>query len=359
MPMHWSELRHASHEDLATCRALLKGGSRSFHAAGKLLPDAVHGPAGAIYAFCRLADDEIDNAIDNDSPMGSGPNPNPAEALARLRHRLERAYAGAPLPIAVDRAFADVVRRHAIPRALPEALLEGFAWDAAGRTYETLEDVLAYAARVAGSVGAMMTVLMDRRAPETVSRACDLGVAMQLSNIARDVGEDARAGRLYLPRAWLREQGIDPEAWLARPVFTPELGRVVSRLLAVADHLYARADDGIAHLPLACRPGIGAARLLYAEIGRQVARHGGDSVSRRAVVSGRRKLALLGQALFAALLPAAAKPAPPLAQTLFLIEAVVQSTPRRAEMPATERMLDLIAKLQARDAVSMPATPSP
>lgn len=355
MPMHWSETMHATAEDLETCRVLLKGGSRSFHAASKLLPESVHGPAGAIYAFCRLADDEIDNAIDNDSLMGPSPHTDPQAALARLRHRLDSAYAGAPLAISVDRAFADVVRRHAIPRALPEALLEGFAWDAAGRTYETLEDVLAYGARVAGAVGAMMTVLMGKRAPETVSRACDLGVAMQLSNIARDVGEDARAGRLYLPRTWLREEGVDPELWLADPVFTPQIGRVVARLLAVADILYVRADAGIGQLPLVCRPGIGAARLLYAEIGRQVLRHGGDSVSRRAVVSGRRKLALLGHSLFDALFPATINSAPPLPETRFLVEAVLMATPRRVDLSGMGRLLDLIAKLQARDATPMKA----
>ena len=98
-----------------------------------------------------------------------------------------------------------------IPRALPEALLEGFAWDAAGRRYETLDEVEHYAARVAGCVGAMMTLVMGRRDPAILARACDLGVAMQLTNICRDVGEDARAGRLYLPLAWLRDNGIDPD----------------------------------------------------------------------------------------------------------------------------------------------------
>ncbi len=98
-----------------------------------------------------------------------------------------------------------------MPRELPEALLEGFEWDLVGRRYETLEELQAYAARVAGSVGAMMAVLMGARSAAVLARACDLGVAMQLTNIARDVGEDARQGRLYLPLAWLREAGIDPE----------------------------------------------------------------------------------------------------------------------------------------------------
>src|SRR6202012_4095934 len=110
------------------------------------------------------------------------------------------------------------------------------------------------------------------RSPEIVERACDLGVAMQLTNIARDVGEDARAGRLYLPLQWLRDAEIDPELWLANPTFTPEIAAIVQRLLDIADALYDRATFGIAHLPLSCRPGIYAARALYAEIGRELER---------------------------------------------------------------------------------------
>ena len=135
-------------------------------------------------------------------------------------------------------------------------------------------DLYAYAARVAGTVGAMMAVLMGQRSADVVARACDLGVAMQLSNIARDVGEDARAGRIYLPLDWLWEAGIDPDAWLKEPVFTEALGSVVMRLLEAADVLYRRADDGIANLPADCRPGISAARHLYAGIGHQVAARG-------------------------------------------------------------------------------------
>ena len=120
----------------------------------------------------------------------------------------------------------------------------------------------------------MMALLMGVRTPEGLARACDLGVAMQLSNIARDVGEDARMGRLYLPQAWLVEAGIAPDARLAAPVFSPALGAVVRRLLDAADALYRRVDAGVARLPLACRPGINAARFLYAEIGHEVARSG-------------------------------------------------------------------------------------
>ncbi len=292
---------------MAACRAMLRGGSRSFHAASLLLPRRIYEPAAALYAFCRLADDAID--LDGGS-------------VASLRQRLHRAYAGQPLPIAADRAFAAVVARYAIPRALPEALLEGFEWDAAARRYDDLEALLGYAARVAGSVGAMMAVLMGAREAAVVARACDLGMAMQLTNIARDVGEDARNGRLYLPLEWLREAGIEADAWLARPVFTPAVGGVVRRLLGEAEALYTRADAGIACLPPICRPGIGAARWIYAEIGRELERKGNDSINARATVSGRRKLVLLVRSLLPAKVPSPAESHPVADAARFLVESV-------------------------------------
>jgi phytoene synthase len=306
-------------DDLAACRRLLRTGSRSFHTASLVLPRRVRDPASALYAFCRLADDAIDGAEDK----GGAPSPRArAAALDRLRVRLDRAYAGRPLDIPADRALAVVLERWNVPRALPEGLLEGFAWDAEGRRYEDLSGVLDYSARVAGTVGAMMAVLMCVRAPATVARACDLGVAMQLSNIARDVGEDARAGRIYLPLAWLREAGIDPDAFLARPAFSPALGGVVRRLLEIADVLYTRADAGIARLPADCRPGISLARSLYAEIGREVARRGYDSVATRAVVPTARKLSHVAGALLPGDPAYRHAAAPALEETSFLVDAV-------------------------------------
>lgn len=305
---------HADAADLAACASLIRCGSRTFHAASLLLPRRVRQPAYALYAFCRLADDSVD--LDGAT-----------DTLDGLRERLARAYAGAPYPIAADRALADVVAHFAIPRALPEALFEGFAWDAAGRRYEDLTDLRAYATRVAGSVGAMMAILMGVRDDIAIACACDLGIAMQLSNIARDVGEDARAGRLYLPLRWLREAGIDPDEWMTRPEFGPRIAAVVERLLAAADWHYAQADAGIALLPAACRPSIAAARVLYAEIGREVVRRNHDSVSARAFVPARRKAWLLARTLFvqsAAIIAAQApvRAVPLTEESRFLVEAV-------------------------------------
>jgi len=316
MPPPLPESHAATAADYAACRTLLRGGSRTFYAASFLLPRKVREPACALYAFCRVADDAVDQE-------GGG-----LAALVELNARLDRIYDRDSLPVGVERAFADVVARFAIPRALPEALLEGFAWDVEGRRYEDLEALQAYAARVAGTVGAMMAVLMGARGSDALARACDLGVAMQLSNIARDVGEDARAGRLYLPLSWLREAGIDPDAWLANPVHSDALAGVVRRLLDAAEVLYRRVGSGVAQLPLKCRPGINASRFLYAEIGREVERQGGNAIARRAVVPASRKARLLARSLVAAVPTKRAAPAPPLAQTVFLVEAIAACAPR-------------------------------
>jgi phytoene synthase len=269
-------------DDLAACVALMRTGSRTFFAASRLLPVRVRPSAIALYAFCRVADDLVDDGgmcVD--------------QAMAQLCHRLDRIYGGDALDHIEDRALAEVVHRHGLPRPLLDALLDGFAWDAQGRAYQTLEDLHDYGARVAGSVGAMMCWIMGVRSPVALARACELGVAMQLTNIARDVGEDARNGRLYLPRQWLLEAGVDADAWLSNPVCTPSLQSVVERLLAEADRLYCQASSGIALLPRDCRSAILAARLVYAEIGQQIRREGLDPLARRAVVPRSRKLMLL------------------------------------------------------------------
>ena len=326
--------------DLAACRATLRHGSRTFLAASFLLPPMVRDAACSLYAFCRQADDEIDLGGD------------PAQAHARLTERLACLYAGQPRPSPVDRALARVVAHYGIPRDLPQALLEGFAWDASGRQYESESDLIAYASRVAGSVGVMMALLMRRRAPHILARAADLGIAMQLTNVARDVGEDARAGRLYLPRQWLRAAGVDPDAWLMRPVFDTAIGSVVARVLATADVLYRRADVGIAQLPPGCRPGVNAARTLYSAIGREVERRGLDSVSSRAVVPPARKLALLGSSLANTFLEAGRIDTPPLAEARHLIDAVVAAPmvrpPRRIDSRAVW-LIELFDQLERRE----------
>ena len=300
--------------DLAACREMIRTGSRSFFLASLFLPDRVRQAAYALYAFCRLSDDAVD--------LDGGKD----DTIARLRGRLDGVFGGAPQDHPVDRALADTVADFAMPRIVFDALLEGLEWDASERTYRSLEDVHAYGARVAGAVGAMMAVLMDARSPDLVARACDLGVAMQLTNIVRDVGDDARMGRVYLPRDWLEAQGLDVEAWLAAPGPAPQIAEASRRLLAEADRLYRRADAGIANLAPGFRPAILSARRLYAAIGDQVIRQDLDNLTRRAVVPLGAKLGLLASAVTDAGRMGMRSPAgPPLEATAYLVEAVAST----------------------------------
>jgi phytoene synthase len=269
-------------DDVRASRRLLREGSKSFYAASLLLPPRVRDDAGAVYAWCRVADHAVDHSD------------RPAEALGHVRAGLERIYAARPEG-SVERAFADAAYRNQISRDIPEAMLEGFQWDADGRTYATMRDVLDYCARVGSTVGVMMSAVMGSREPATVAAACRLGAAMQLTNIARDVGEDARAGRLYLPRE--RLPGFDVEAWLEVPAPTEPIRAAVQSLLDDADALYAGAWPGIGALPPRCRPAIRAAALVYADIGREIRAAGYDTVGRRAWTSRSRKGRLLLQSL--------------------------------------------------------------
>jgi phytoene synthase len=343
MPKRTPTTEHASTADFMACRAALRGGSKTFFAASLVLPAGTRKSATALYAFCRMADDAIDQGRDG------------AAALAELRARLDRIYLGQPADHATDRVFADCVSRHEIPKEFPAALLEGFEWDAGGRRYENLSALRSYGVRVAGTVGVMMALVMGVRERWILERACDLGVAMQLTNIARDVGEDARAGRIYLPLDWLQEAGIDPEDWLAQPVFSAALGGVIERLLAAAEELYARSDAGLARLPAACRPGMFAARRLYAEIGREVARRGLDSVNGRAIVSWQRKARVLSESMMAAAgrypMTEKAHALPEAGYLVDSVPAMVQEQPARR--PRIEDrvawLVDLFERLEQRD----------
>ncbi|KIN75476.1 15-cis-phytoene synthase [Sulfitobacter guttiformis] len=326
--------------DLEHCRDVIRTGSLSFHAASKLLPASVRDPALALYAFCRLADDEVDEGFEK------------GRAVIELQERLDLAYAGTPKNAPEDRAFAAIIAEFDMPRALPEALLEGLAWDAVERRYHTLSDVRMYSSRVASAVGAMMCVLMRVREPHALARACDLGVAMQLTNIARDVGEDARAGRIYLPLDWLEEEGIALDAFFAAPEASPEIRRMVRRLLSEARRLYIRSEAGIGALPVSARTGIFAARYIYEGIGGALRRNNHDSISFRARTTKAQKIKLIGKAGLRAAASIALPRSPvifakPLPEVAFLVDATASRNP---VMPTRmEGLMEVMAVLRARE----------
>lgn len=326
--------------DMEYCEDAIRHGSLSFHSASLLLPKSVRDPCLALYAFCRLADDEVDLKEDKSASVHD------------LVARLDQVYSGRPRNRPMDRAFARMVEEFDMPRALPEALIEGLVWDAMEKQYQTFDDLVAYAARVASAVGAMMCVIMRARDANVLARACDLGVAMQLTNIARDIGEDAREGRLYIPLDWLDAEGVDRQELMRNPAATPEMRRIARQLLAQADRLYHRSEAGIVCLPKRVRPAMFAARHIYAAIGSRVRANGFDSISQRARTSKSTKLGWLGVSAFKAsasiVLPIPATIyAKPLPQTEFLVRAA--AIEKEYVSGWSDRFLSIMEQLHQHD----------
>jgi phytoene synthase len=266
---------------------MIRRGSKSFAAAAALFDPATRARAYMLYAWCRHCDDQIDG-----QELGFGTvSLTQAEQLARLdalRQATRDAFLGRETTDPVFAAFQRVAREAAIPERHALELLAGFEMDVSGVRYADLPQTLLYCYRVAGVVGVMMACVMGVRDPAVLARAADLGIAFQLTNIARDVIDDAAVGRCYLPRSWLRQAGVAPESVgdaRQRSAVFP----VVQRLLDEADRYYSSATQGLKALPFRSAWAVATALGVYREIGGIVLDRGGAAWERRAVVSRRRK----------------------------------------------------------------------
>ncbi len=279
-------------------RQRIERGSKSFAAAARLFPREVRNSAYMLYAWCRYCDDVIDGQeLGFHAPAacsGARATGDPSALIDDLRQRTTDACRGNPSG-PVFEALCRVIAKHEIPERFPQQLIDGFAMDANGRDCATLTDTLVYAYHVAGVVGLMMAMVMGVRDKETMRRAADLGIAFQLTNISRDVMEDAQIGRLYLPRCWLEEEGLAVSAICDRRS-RAAVSRATLRLLEEADQYYASATFGIAALPFRCATAIAAARSVYRAIGTTVRRRAETAWDQRAIVPTRRKIAILAAA---------------------------------------------------------------
>lgn len=276
---------------VAESQAAIAAGSQSFAAAARLMPAGIRDDTVMLYAWCRHADDVVDGQVlGHAADADSG---DPSERLALLKARtLEALHGTGPLD-APFAALRTVARRHDFPDRWPMDLIDGFAMDVAGRTYRTLNDTLDYSYHVAGVVGVMMARVMGVREPAVLDRACDLGLAFQLTNIARDVIDDARIGRSYLPQDWLDEAG----AAVGDDIPSPALYGVILRLLDVAEPYYASALAGLPALPLRCAWSIAASARIYRAIGTRIRTGGPDAYRRRIGTTGMAKAGLAARAM--------------------------------------------------------------
>lgn len=283
---------------VANAKAIIEKGSKSFATAAKLFDTETREKAFMLYAWCRYCDDQIDG-----QELGFGQqSPEPAEQqriLERLIEQTESAMAGKPTDDPVFAAFQRVFQISSMDRRYPLELLEGFAMDVSRREYLTFDDTLLYCYHVAGVVGAMMATIMGVSDQSTLNRAIDLGLAFQLTNISRDVMEDAADKRIYLPREWLVEAGA-PTAPADFPGSEAPIAEVVGRMLNEADRYYDSAVHGIARLPFRSAWAIAAARKVYGAIGDQVLKQGARAWESRAGTSSLQKLGMLFSSGFTA-----------------------------------------------------------
>ena len=266
-------------------RESIQKGSKSFAAAAGLFDPETRVDAELLYAWCRHCDDVIDG-----QELGHGHEVlSEAEVQARLVElyaQTRAALAGKSVDHPVFKAFQRVALKRRIPERYALDLIDGFAMDVAGRRYETIEDTLDYCWHVAGVVGTMMAVVMGVT-PENLPvlrRAQDLGLAFQLTNIARDIVEDAGNGRVYLPAAWLAEMGVPDDA-VADPAHREAIGVLGRRLVAAAEPYYASARWGLRDLPTRSAWAIAMARGVYRQIGLEVSKLGPRAWDKRTVVS--------------------------------------------------------------------------
>jgi phytoene synthase len=290
--------RRERDEVLDLCRVVLREGSKSFAQAACLFDRETRAAARLLYAWCRHCDDQIDGET-----LGyKAPERATGSRDARLVSLVETtrsALRGEPQSEPVFAALQRVVALHSIPERYPLELLDGFAMDLEGRRYPEMQDLFLYCYHVAGTVGLMMAHVMGARDALTLRRAADLGIALQMTNIARDVLDDARAGRVYLPLAWLGEAGVPPEEIL-EPRHRGGVTCVVARLLAEADRYYRSGSHGLPALRFRCAWAVAVAAGVYRNIGERVRRLGDRAWDERVIVPKARKILEVGRGLVTA-----------------------------------------------------------
>jgi 15-cis-phytoene synthase len=274
---------------LNASRDSIRRGSTSFAAAARLFDPRIREDAYMLYAWCRYCDDEIDGQIMGHGAVGLDPV-LAGQKLAELEDKTRRALAGEPTDDTVFAAFQRVAQRHGIPARHPLDLLQGFRMDVEGRTYRTLQDTLLYAYHVAGVVGVMMAQIMGVRDIATLRRASDLGLAFQLTNIARDVIEDAEVGRIYLPGDWLGAAVENPAA-VTDPANRAVVFAATGRLIEEAEPYYASARWGLKALGFRSAWAVAAAHGVYRQIGLRVRAAGPAGMDRRAATGALTKFA--------------------------------------------------------------------
>lgn len=282
-------------------RVTIARGSKSFAAASRLFDRPTRERVWLLYAWCRACDDLADSQ-DHGGQLGD--QSGAGERLATIRSLTDLAFSGAPTGNPSFDCLGLVARECGLTRAMADDVIAGFALDAAGWYPRHEVDMLRYCYHVAGAVGVMMAVVMGVSADDedTLDRACDLGFAFQLANIARDLDEDDAADRCYLPEDWLSEADIPPGEQM-RPHYRAGLMPLIARLVALVRAYETSARIGAARLPFRCRWAVLSAAGIYGAIARKVEAAGEHAWDHRVSTGKLAKLGFVLRAFWQAVLP--------------------------------------------------------
>lgn len=270
-------------QDYAHCASITRRSSSNFYYAFMLLPTQRRQALYSVYAFCRFVDD-----IADDQSVG-----RPAELLTRWREELERIFNGTPAH-PISRALAHNVRRFAIPRRYFEEIIDGVEMDLGRTRYSSFDELRLYCYRVASAVGLVCIEIFGYRNPRTRNYAENLGIAFQLTNIIRDVTEDAERGRIYLPLEDLARFGVREDEVL-RGVDTFELRRLLEFEVERARSFYAQAKQALPAEDRAAMICSEAMCSIYHALLERIASKGCGVIGRRHRLSTPRKLYLVGR----------------------------------------------------------------
>lgn len=299
-------------EIVAAAQASIARGSKSFGAASALFDRTTRERAWLLYAWCRECDDLADGQVaGHDATIVA----DPAARLERIRTLTDRALAGEWTGDPAFDALKVVAEETAMPHRFAHDLIEGFALDATGWFPRSEDDMLRYCYHVAGAVGCMMAVVMgvDPADDDTLDRACDLGLAFQLANIARDIEADDAIGRCYLPVEWLVEMDIPPGQHM-KPPFRSRLVVMARWLGEMAGDYAASARPGTPALGFRSAWAVLAAAGIYGGISHEVMARREHAWDHRARTSTAQKLGWIARAATQAaartwLYPATVRPA--------------------------------------------------
>lgn len=319
---------------IENARQSIREGSKSFAAASKLFDRDTRDRAHLLYAWCRRCDDIADGQDHGGTLSLDGSNARDrVEAIRILTHR---ALEGQPTAEMAFDAFGQVAAECNLTREMADDVIDGFALDAADWRPRGESDLMRYCFHVAGAVGVMMARVMGVAADDhdTLDRACDLGLAFQLNNIARDIWEDDAAGRCYLPVEWLVEADIPPGQHM-KPQFREALVAMAKRLVDLAEEHEAAARLGAARLRFRHRWAVLSAANIYGEIGRKVRERGEAAWDHRVHTSRLAKLGHVRRAFVEALRnrPAAPETMPQWTRGTLMVMARMDAPP--APMPMT------------------------